>query len=410
MVKVSRSSKRVKPGTLAIGVDVSKHFHVVAGRTPEGAEVAASRFEADRRGFEGVKGYIEEARQEVGASAVRIGMESTGHYGAPLQEYLEGEGYPVVFVNPAHTKRVKELEDNSPEKNDTKDAGLIAGLVVEGRYVHAGTARGVFAQLRVLGAHREDLVEEKTRLLNRLQAYVDRVFPEFGGIFSDLGTRGARAALGVAVTPEQFVEAGVARLRRVVAKASRRRRKADEQAQALVEAAARSVGVEEGREALCRVIADVLEALDQVEARLEAVEEAIGEEMKAVEYSERLVGVPRLGAMTVAVILGQAGDLGQYRRAEEPIKVAGLNLWSTSSGTSKGSSVRISKRGRPLLRRVLFMAALRMVGRGGPFEQRHAAWCARGKPKIAGIVAQSRRLLRILFAMVRDGSTFQAAA
>jgi len=51
-----------------------------------------------------------------------VGMESTGHYWEIPARWLIGEGITVVQVNAAHTKRAKELEDNTPGKTDQKDA------------------------------------------------------------------------------------------------------------------------------------------------------------------------------------------------------------------------------------------------------------------------------------------------
>ncbi len=61
-------------------------------------------------------------------------MEPTGHYWKPLANYLPECGFTVVGVNPCHTKKAKELDDNSPTKSDKKDALTIARLVKDGRY------------------------------------------------------------------------------------------------------------------------------------------------------------------------------------------------------------------------------------------------------------------------------------
>ena len=53
---------------------------------------------------------------------VIVGLEPTGHYWKTLANYLLLRGITVVMVNPYHTKRAKELDDNSPTKNDKKDA------------------------------------------------------------------------------------------------------------------------------------------------------------------------------------------------------------------------------------------------------------------------------------------------
>ena len=50
--------------------------------------------------------------------------EFAGHRGFTYARFLAQHGYCVVNVLPAHTKRVKELDDNSPVKTDAKDAWL----------------------------------------------------------------------------------------------------------------------------------------------------------------------------------------------------------------------------------------------------------------------------------------------
>ncbi len=65
-------------------------------------------------------------------SDVIVGMESTGHYWLNLARWLTDQDIAVVLVNPATTKRHKENRDNSPAKNDPKDAAVIADLVGAG--------------------------------------------------------------------------------------------------------------------------------------------------------------------------------------------------------------------------------------------------------------------------------------
>jgi transposase len=45
-------------------------------------------------------------------------MEPTGHYWLNLAYYLKHHQIRVVVVNPLHVQRTRELDDNSPTKND----------------------------------------------------------------------------------------------------------------------------------------------------------------------------------------------------------------------------------------------------------------------------------------------------
>lgn len=44
-----------------------------------------------------------------------------------------------------HVKKSKELDDNSPTKNDTKDAKVIAQLIKDGRYSVPNLLEGIYA-------------------------------------------------------------------------------------------------------------------------------------------------------------------------------------------------------------------------------------------------------------------------
>lgn len=68
------------------------------------------------------------------AEKVMVGCEPTGHYWFNFAQYVKQSGMTLVLVNTYHVKQTKELDDNSPTKNDSKDPKRIAKLVSEGRY------------------------------------------------------------------------------------------------------------------------------------------------------------------------------------------------------------------------------------------------------------------------------------
>ncbi|WP_083462954.1 IS110 family transposase [Calditerricola satsumensis] len=79
-----------------------------------------------------------------------VGMEPTGHYWLNLAAYLRACDVPVVLVNPFHVKQTKEFVDNSPTKNDRKDALVIGKLIKDGHFVIPTWPQGDFAELRGL--------------------------------------------------------------------------------------------------------------------------------------------------------------------------------------------------------------------------------------------------------------------
>jgi transposase len=77
------------------------------------------------------------------------------------------------------------LDDNSPTKNDVKDAKVIAQLVKDGRYAERQIPQGVYAELRVARKIRDLLSVDLQMLQGQAHNWLDRYFPEFLTVFKD---------------------------------------------------------------------------------------------------------------------------------------------------------------------------------------------------------------------------------
>ena len=122
--------------TLIVGVDIAKHNQWARFVDCRGIEHnKALKFENNRNGFNAILARIYEICKQEDFNKVIVGMEPTGHYWKAFANFLLKQAkITVVLVNPYHTKRAKELDDNSQTKSDKKDALTIARLVKDGRY------------------------------------------------------------------------------------------------------------------------------------------------------------------------------------------------------------------------------------------------------------------------------------
>lgn len=80
-----------------------------------------------------------------------------------------------------HTKRLKELQGNSPNKTDQKDPKVIADIIELGHALTVIIPEGAAAELRRLTQARERAIQRRTALFNQLQDLVFVLFPEFWG-------------------------------------------------------------------------------------------------------------------------------------------------------------------------------------------------------------------------------------
>ncbi|WP_157081675.1 IS110 family transposase, partial [Fervidicola ferrireducens] len=167
-----------------IGIDVAKKSHYARIIDHIGLEpVKPFKFNNSKDGYFRLVSKILEAKEKSKATRVIIGLEPSGHYWKPLTWFLKEQGYQVVLVNPYHVKKRKEEEDNSPTKNDRKDALIIAKLVKEGKFLNCLLPEGIYADLRNLSVARKQLINKLNSAKNKLISILDEYFPEFEEVF-----------------------------------------------------------------------------------------------------------------------------------------------------------------------------------------------------------------------------------
>jgi transposase len=403
MRKIRNSEKLVNNQTLLVTVDVSKAKNTGYFRCPDGSEVKPFTFGNHREGFSYFYDRLCWVKRRRRLSRVVVGFESTGCYAEPLSHFLRGKGVNLVQVNAAHTKRVKEVYDNSPGKTDQKDPKVIADLIELGRVLRVVIPVGVSAELRRL-IHARDRCIQTRALLNQLHDLVFLIFPEFGQIMKNFQSKTAHYLLSYYSTPEEVVKLGMKELEIHLRRVSRGRI-SGERAQRFFEAARQTVGIREGQSSIVKEIKNLLGAIVQQQGFIEGFERDISEALSKIPWSTYLLSIKGIGAITVGAVIGEVGDFKNFRTSLEVEKYAGLNLFEISSGKHQGRR-RISKRGRSLLRKTLYFASLNMVRKDGLFRDTYERYLDRGTPKPKALVAISRRLLRVMFAIVRDQREF----
>lgn len=397
-------SLRCKDTILTVGIDIAKFKHVAVAQDGEGRFSRPHSFENSFKGFQSFAAWLSQTLIRMDATGVVIGLEPTGHYGKALEDWLLERGFELRQISGVLTRRAKDMLDGDPLKTDAKDAAVIADLVRQGKGRTLSPLSGVFQDLRYLAEMRRRLVVERAALLNRLHRLLDLLFPELPKLFAKLDSASLFALLKVAPRPGAVLVMGELAVAQLLKKTSRGRL-GGARANALLQAAQQSIGVQRGAEALCQEMRLLLPRIEELTRQRKEIEKQMTQELSRIDYAPQLLSIPGLGTISTAIILGELGDLRGYRNARQVFKMAGLKLFEISSGKQKGQ-VHITKRGRSQLRWVCYMAVLRMIGKGKTlhaFYQKHIAV----KPSGKAIVAGMRRLLRMIFSIVRYDQVFQ---
>ena len=145
------------------------------GHTPYGYRIEDGRAVIDEEQAERVRklyrGYL--SGLALMPAAKQAGIE-TWHGSAKRllqnRHYLGDAYYPAIIDRETFdkaeqelkkrafsVKKIKELDDNSPKKTDSKDPKTIAKLVVDGRYSIPYMPEGIYAEIRDLVYSREPI-------------------------------------------------------------------------------------------------------------------------------------------------------------------------------------------------------------------------------------------------------------
>lgn len=404
---------------LCVSIDVHKYYHrvtIVNGYR----EIVVPSFQIDvfRSGFEELCSVIDHAVETTQAQVLFVGMEPTGHYFENLARHLR-ERYPLVrLVNSFAVKENRHQHMQRAMKDDDLDLASIGDLVLRNACFPYQPLQGHYLQLQEWVRYRGIRVKMRTSLINQITVHLDRVFP--GLVRPQRAGRGDHPALFAnlwlndtaqhlirvcpnprelaSMSPEQLVEMYHTRGWRMGVKTARRI--IDFAGQVLLPDA-ETIAV---RLPLLETDLQLLDSVNQVIAQ---AEEQIAERL-AHTKGQILTQVKGIGTLLAASYVAGIGNPGDYEQAGQVFKRSGLVSGRNDSGLHQkgGAGHRVTKEGDTHLRSALIQLT-RSLCLWQPYCGKYCLGLEqRGKHPGVAIVATARRTNGLLFALMRDQSTF----
>ncbi len=391
-----------------VGIDTGKRFHVLVARGPDGRRTKPHKVLVSRAGFDALIVQFRTWFPTLAPGQMLVGLEFAGHHGFTFAHYLARAGFPVVNVLPLHTKRLKEVEDNSPLKTDAKDAALICKLVGDGIFVRFPFLAAPYAELRVLTTQRHRLTVEAVRFKNRLQGLLDLAWPECLSVLGTLRKATPRAVLARWPLPQDLLAASPRTVARAIHTASRGHVGA-ERIRALRQSAIDTVALPSAAPERRLELQHLLARWQLVQDQVAVLDERIAALVANCPEARLLTTIPEVSATCAATLVAELGTPADYQHPRQVLKLAGMNLVEKSSASVRGRK-RQSKRGRPMLRRQLFLLAGRWCQARGRYRQDYEALLARnGGLKTKAVSAIARKLVPLLLRVMQSGQPFDEA-
>ena len=150
--------------------------------------------------------------------------------------------------------------------------------------------------------------------------------------------------------------------------------------------------------------------LRRLDAALAVIDRKLRRCLEVGDYAaaaKRCRAIPGVGALNAASLVATYYR-GVFRNADAFVAFMGLDVRVRDSGRYRGRR-KLSKRGDPEVRRLLFNAA-RAAARTARWKGYYERLRSRGLSTTAAHVALARKLARVAFALLRDGSEYRATA
>ncbi len=315
----------------------------------------------------------------------KVAMEATGVYWKPVWNLLE-DRHTLMLVNAHHFRNVPG------RKTDASDAAWLAQLLQCGLLRDSFVPERGQRELRDLTRQRTALVDDKNRVVNRIQKTLEDANIKLSSVASDVMGKSGRDMIRALIKGEEDPVA-LADLAR-----ARLREKIPQLREAL-----RGGTREHHRFMLTQLMAQV----DMLEAQIAAFEARIESlTTKDNDHFERLREIPGVQDRSARLIISEIGtDMSRFPSADHLCSWAGVCPGNNESGGKRRSGR--TRSGNRWLRRVLVQcawAASRV--KGSYFSAQHRRIARRRGMKRA-TMAVGRSLLTVIYHMLKTGSEYK---
>lgn len=333
--------------------------------------------------------------------------EASGGYEKRLLQTARSLGHATWYVSGEAVSKMKAVESNDSEKSDEKDPRVIHVLGRMDKVFKDRQMSPDYRKLRILGGYYEDESKAAGKVRTEISSAADRLFPDLDFPRKFLyGKTGCALVKLFGFNPWKIINEGrssfAKRMRGMVHAGKLNLEKIWQAAEssALQVIDKWEVEIQERR------LVELFAELELHEARKACLRKEMLEIYRQLPEAGKLSRVGKELEFQFARIVAETGNPGDFKSARQIIRYAGLNIRRRSSGKYEGHS-KISKKGRPLLRKVLFQCVFSsMIRKGGIYHdcyQRKKKELANG---MKAIVAVMRKALKMIYGIVVSENEF----
>lgn len=333
-------------------------------------------------------------------------IDAPGGGATLLLGLLWGREQRVLYMPGLTVDRSREIYPGE-SKTDARDAHVIADQArMRPDLEELTPGEGELAELQILLARRRDLVTDQTRTITRLRETLLSSFPALERAL-DLTQQGALILVSNYQSPAAIRRMGKKRLTTFLT--NRGVKGAEKLAnKALTAANSQSVSLP-AEEITARIVSELAGEVLSLKHNIESLDEELRQRFFARPEAQILTSLPGVGVTLGAEFLVAVGDLSAFDSADKLAAYAGLVPAAHDSGKRVGNDRRM-RGGNKALKYVFYQSAFASLRSSPDSRAFYDRKRAEGKKHVQALIALARRRVNVLWAMLRDGTTFEPSS
>ena len=340
-----------------------------------------------------------------------IGVESTGAFSENLYQYMTDADYKVILLNSYQTAKYRDFSTMKKIKNDSIDSLVIAELLASDKYKESYISNDDYQSLKVLGRLKKSLSDKIKTLQREISTVMATVNPEISKVFPNIFTKTALAIIKEYPTAMDIRKSTPKKLTKIFRHIKGNNFNEDK-AKFLIELSKSSIyagRAQESRALMIRTNIRILELLCQEKDEIETqINSLLYNKIETIDSSiENIKTIPGVSDKTISAVLGECGDIKRFTSAKSFIAYLGLYPTQYQSGNSL-SVGRLAKRGIPIAKHALYMAAIASVRHNEQLNKVFHDKVSSGKSKKEALIIVSKKLATIIYSLFKYNQPYEA--
>jgi len=386
-----------------LGIDIAKTNHFGAFIDDLGESIGKPfKFTNDQEGFNILISHI--TNLETNPNNILIAMEATGHYWLALYTALTDKNYNVSVYNPFQIKGFRPAYSVRKVKNDRIDAKIIAHYLRVFGSINSSLPKDDLLSLKQITRFRKNQIDQIASLKTQVIGILDKIFPEYALLFSNIFGEASKQLLLLAPTPDEILKLDFNELVELLELHSKKRL-GTTKAKEIKNAAEKTFGIKITLNACVFEVKQLINQIIFLEEQLDQIDYKIEELYDSIDC--HLQSIPGVGKVTLAIIVAEIGDINKFDSPKKLISFAGIDPSEKQSGNFKSTDDKSSKRGSPYLRYAINQAAFTAMTNIPEFREYYLKKKSEGKHHKVALAGISRRLLTIIYYILKENRDYK---